>query len=550
VNVVDQRAKHIGAIVSVRNYTLSKRTGFPIQAISQRGLSAKRAKAGHHFRRECALADSHHDRFERALREDLPRGLHNSDDKLARAMWADPASLGAEWDFDPDNPQCLFLGYRQGRDIGWSDDRHALTVAGTRAGKGTSLIVPNLLLNRGSVLVIDPKGELAGITGRKREQLGKLVILDPFDENGVWPTGHYNPLDELDPGSAEVIDQAESIASALVVYSGHGDPHWTQAARGVLRALILMVLTLEERYRNLVSVREFLMLTHPVLQANAEAQKIPKDLALIEMLIVTGDNFERVVQGQGEALKAMHEKERESVLSETRTQTQFLDSPSLRRILLKSDFSLKDLNQEVLSVFLCLPARHMDTHDRWLRVIVNLAISALEPSRKKRRARSQGRVPVLLLLEEFPVLRHMEKLEAAAGQLAGSGVKLWIIIQNLGQLKRHYDKGWETFIANAGVLMAFDNADLETLEYLSKKLGRVGMKVERATGASLGAQASGALRTQEDLREGLLLELDEAAEQLAREKGRAVILAAGRPPLMVERAMYFKDPLFRGLFDT
>ena len=49
--------------------------------------------------------------------------------------------------------------------IGWKDDRHALTVAGTRAGKGASLIVPNLLLYPGSVLAIDPKGELARITG-------------------------------------------------------------------------------------------------------------------------------------------------------------------------------------------------------------------------------------------------------------------------------------------------------------------------------------------------------------------------------------------------
>ena len=74
--------------------------------------------------------------------------------------------------------------------------------------------------------------------------------------------------------------------------------------------------------------------------------------------------------------------------------------------------------------------------------------------------------PVLLPLEEFPVLKHMEKLEAAVGQLAGSGVRLWVIVQNLGQLKRHYKEGWETFVANAGVITAFANADLETLNYL------------------------------------------------------------------------------------
>jgi hypothetical protein len=40
------------------------------------------------------------------------------------------------------------------------------TVAGSRAEKGVSLIVPNLLKYDGSSLAIDPKGELAKITAR------------------------------------------------------------------------------------------------------------------------------------------------------------------------------------------------------------------------------------------------------------------------------------------------------------------------------------------------------------------------------------------------
>ena len=274
-----------------------------------------------------------------------------------------------------------------------------------------------------------------------------------------------------------MIDEAGAIAQALVVYSGQGDPHWTSAARALLRALILLVLTLEERYRNLVSVRDLLMLTHRCAEGERERRKTSsRAIALFHMMKALGDDFERVVYGQGEAFLDMQEKERESVLSEARTQTQFLDSPALRKVLTKSDFRLAEFKGgKPLSVFLCLPARHMDTHDRWLRVIINLAIGALEPRRSD--AKDKDKPPVLLLLEEFPVLKHMEKLEAAAGQLAGSGVKLWVIVQNLGQLKRHYQDGWETFIANAGVITAFGNADLETLDYISKKLGKVAMRV-------------------------------------------------------------------------
>jgi type IV secretory pathway TraG/TraD family ATPase VirD4 len=61
-----------------------------------------------------------------------------------------------------------------------------------------------------------------------------------------------------------------------------------------------------------------------------------------------------------------------------------------------------------------------------------------------------------------------------------------VIVQNLGQLKRHYETGW-TFIANSGVITAFGNADMETLDYLGRKLGNVSMMLSRKSGASSSA---------------------------------------------------------------
>jgi type IV secretion system protein VirD4 len=486
------------------------------------------------------------DPFERMLKKELKRGVKGETDKLAENTWALPAELGPEWSYAADH-KGLLLGRRDGKLIGWSDDRHLLTVAGTRAGKGASLIIPNLLLYSGSVLAIDPKGELARITGRRRAGLGRLVVLDPFGENGRWPSGSYNPLDELDPTGKEVIDEAGAIAQALVFYSGMGDPHWSAAAQAVVRALILMALSLDAKYRNLVTVRQLLMLTHPLVTDWAARLEVSEEGALLGMMEALGDQFYGVVKGQGLALKSMAEKERESVLSEARTQTQFLESPPVQATLLKSDFRLRDLKSGTLSVFLCLPARYMDTHERWLRVIVNLAIGALEPRGREQRA--DKATPVLLLLEEFPVLRHMEKLEIAAGQLAGSGVKLWVIVQNLGQLKRYYKEGWETFIANAGVVTAFANADLDTLNYIRGKLGNVPMLLSRASGASSAALLGGARPIQDDLRDAALLETDELSRTFERGKRRLLVLAAGRQPLILERVLYFRDEMFKGTFD-
>ena len=78
---------------------------------------------------------------------------------------------------------------------------------------------------------------------------------------------------------------------------------------------------------------------------------------------------------------------------------------------------------------------------------------------------------MLFCLDEFAALGHMESIEKAAGQIAGFGVKLWPVIQDLTQLQRDYKEAWETFMGNAGLLTFFGNTDLTTLDHISKRLG-------------------------------------------------------------------------------
>ncbi len=52
-----------------------------------------------------------------------------------------------------------------------------------------------------------------------------------------------------------------------------------------------------------------------------------------------------------------------------------------------------------------------------------------------------------------------------------SEVKLWVILQDLSQLKHHYKDSWETFFGNAALATFHGIADMTTLEYLIKALG-------------------------------------------------------------------------------
>src|SRR5206468_5892151 len=141
----------------------------------------------------------------RRRRAASPSASHGS------ARWGTGEALAGE--------RGLLLG-RSGHHVLRLDGQgHVLTVAPTRSGKGVSCVIPNLLDYPGSVLVTDPKGENYAVTARwRREELKTPVLaFDPFGVAEGDAAATYNPLDLIDAGSAEAVDDARLIADMLVL---------------------------------------------------------------------------------------------------------------------------------------------------------------------------------------------------------------------------------------------------------------------------------------------------------------------------------------------
>jgi type IV secretion system protein VirD4 len=485
--------------------------------------------------------------FDEELESDLARGVEGQEGNLTDAKWLDPAALMApQWNHRDAKGQVagLLLGYREGRFVGWRDDRHVMTVAGARGGKGVSLICPNLLSYDGSVIVIDPKGELARITSRARREKGqKVVILDPFGENGAYPSGAFNPLAELDPEGPHVTDDAGQIADALIVPS-EKEPHWTDSARILVKALILWALTRPMEERNLITVWQLLATTHKDVRLIAERGNAGTRTALFALLKKTTGVFGDTISGTGDRFLETSEKELASIFSTALSQLEFLDSKAMANVLTGNDLKLSELKTGRATLYLCLPSMRMGTHARWLRVIINMALVAIE------REKCKVDIPILMLLDEFPILGHMKSIEKAAGLMAGFGVKLWTVVQDLSQLEQHYNKSWQTFIGNAGLVTIFANTDKRTLEYFSEKLGQTTVRVRQPSGATVAQRMGGASGMREELRVQRLAAANELELLLARDRGRVLVMGAGYDPVILKRIVYYQDKPFAGRFDA
>lgn len=488
--------------------------------------------------------------WEETLDKEIVRGVPGKIGGVVDSSWlAADQLVGSKWAYraaDSDAISGVVLGYRDDRVIGSRDDRHILTVAGSRGGKGVSLIVPNLLSYDGSVLAIDPKGELAAITARARRDKGhKVVILDPFDASKTGICDSFNPLDMLDAARDSVIDDAGVIADALIIGSER-EPHFTDTARILVKTLILYTLTLPTEDRHLGTVYRLLTGSDRRIQdiAARTEGRIKGSAALFALLSSCRGHFDGAVAGMGENFAGMADRELSGVLSTGRTQLEFLASKTMERVLQSSDFSLSELKTRRATLYLCLPAMNMGTHSRWLRVIINLALVAFE------RTRGKPAIPILMVLDEFPVLGHLKSVETAAGLMAGFGVKLWVVVQDVGQLARLYKDSWETFIGNAGVMTFWSNTDKKSLDYVSDKLGQTAVLVEQTNEVTIQQRFAGGTGRREELRVQRLAAPNELEKLLDRDKRRVLVIVAGQSPVILKRILYYADKPFAGKFDS
>jgi type IV secretion system protein VirD4 len=231
------------------------------------------------------------------------------------------------------------------------------------------------------------------------------------------------------------------------------------------------------------------------------------------------------------------------VLSTARRHLRALAFPEIAASLSTEGLDLADLKTSAMTVYLCLPGRHIGPCGRWLRLFVNLALQAME---RTPGAPAAG-CPVLFVLDEFASLGHMRQIEDAAGQIAGYGVKLWPFLQDLGQLKALYKDRWETFMGNAGVLQFFGNNDLTTLEWVSKRLGTTTIEQLSSTTTTPGARQAGATGASYAPHRTPVLEPEEIALVFGRADPllRQLIIRAGFAPMILQRAFYDKHEAFR-----
>jgi Type IV secretory pathway, VirD4 components len=153
-------------------------------------------------------------------------------------------------------------------------------------------------------------------------------------------------------------------------------------------------------------------------------------------------------------------------------------------------------------------------------------------------------VPVLYLLDEFAALGHLAPVERAMGLMAGYGVQLWPILQDVHQLRATYGQRAGTFLSNAGVLQVFGVNDHDSARLVSDLLGQETV-VFQTMSRALDAEKTGITYGEQHTARPLLTpdEVRNLPQNLE------LLFLAGQRPIVAGKLAYYADSEFRGLFD-
>jgi len=382
-------------------------------------------------------------------------------------------------------------------------------------------------------VIIDPKGENAKITAAARMAMGQDVqIVDPWNIANVegFDAACFNPLDWLKPGDVDITENAMILADALVVKGQSSEAFWDQEATAFLQGLILYVATdpEEDGQRTLTRVRELTLL-------DGEDQQ-----ALFTRML---NSQHHIVASTGSRCLQKDEKLLSSVITTAQAHTHFLDSARIQENLSKSDFRFEDLKRKPMTIYLVLPADRLTTFAPWLRLLIQQSLTV-----NARNIEERPEKPVLFILDEMAALGRLSMIEQAYGLMAGYGLQIWGIIQDLNQLERIYGKGWQSFISNTGMLNYFGSSDEMTAKYFSALCGEttvwnLSSAVSRALGTShgQGGITTSDSTTSTDTTAASQRKLAYPDELMRMHKDRQLVFIENMPPLIAEKSPWFEE---------
>ena len=351
--------------------------------------------------------------------------------------------------------------------IGFDSHKHrrnlnVLVCGGSGSGKTRFYCKPNAMNCNTSMVILDPKGEIARDTGHLLKNSGMDVkVLDLIN---MWRSHCYNPFVYL----KEDNDVQRLVTNLFKSTTPKGaqtqDPFWDTAASMLLLALVFFL-----KYEAPPDEQNFPMVMEMLRAGEVREEDDSFQSPLDEL-------FERLAMKNPDHIAVKYYQDYRSGSAKTLKSIQITLAARLEKFNLESlaaltvtdELDLMSIGERKTALFIIIP-----DNDSSFNFLVSILYTQLFQQLFYTADHKYGGslpIHVHFLMDEFANVSLPDDFDKILSVMRSRGVSVSIILQNIAQLKALFEKQWESIMGNCDTFLYLGGNETSSHKLVSESL--------------------------------------------------------------------------------
>lgn len=357
------------------------------------------------------------------------------------------------------------------------ENLNVLVIGGSGAGKSRFYVKPNLMQLNTSYVVTDPKGELLRSCGKLLKKAGYEIRV--FNLIDMAHSNNYNPFNYVYDKSGEMNKTyVMKMVNCLMKNTKQegasgGEQFWDDSTKALTLAIAFYLLEKKDAKdgngnsldRNFSTVMRLMRLAE--ISEQDENHRSELDDMMDELR--EENPMSMAVSYYADFKKAPAETAK-SILISAAVRFAAFNLPEVADLTHTDNIHLDTLGDKKTALFVIIPSSDATFNFLAAMMYTQLFDTLYDTANFK----YGGRLPVHVrcLLDEFANIGTIPDFDKLLATMRSMEISANIIIQNLAQLKKMYDKSWEIVTGNCDSLLFLGGKEDSTLEAISKSLGK------------------------------------------------------------------------------
>jgi len=447
----------------------------------------------------------------------------------------DNAEVKAYWD----NGALVLEESKSSKLICHSGNANTLGLAPSGSGKGVCWITDTSFSYPNSMFILDFKSEIFNLTSGFRSTFSRIFRFAPTERDSLG----INFLNEI-PSGDSAVRYAEVLADVLTAPKtpkvDEAGEYYITGARGLLMAGILFVKGTNHQDKSLYGVLEMFSNSVQNAEDNSNGSSLMQTWLDAEYC---HDVIKDVVTMEARQHLARNDKERGTVMSMIFNALAVFRDPVVRANTSRNDFSISDFidTKVPISLYFTIPYSDVERLSSLVRVFITFILKRLADG-ETQYGKVKLKIPLLFMLDEFPVLGKIKTIPEFMGIGRGFNVSFFLIGQSLTQVNDIYGENNPLF-EHCRFMITYAPQTLKTAEEISRMIGKQSVN-KRSLSTPLGGlfPTGNNGSTSDTETERNLINADEL---MKLPDNAVMVFCHGMPPYLGLKVPYYDDWRFK-----